>query len=86
MHPICKPGCFGDPGCRGDRVAQEYQNVFASTERTDRGHTATRCGSPSTKAIGESPASTSTCGRRVRARVHQDLRLLPTRQGLDQRS
>ena len=52
----------GRSGVAAIGVAQEYQNVFAATQREDRGRNGNRSGSPSPRPTGGSPASTSTCG------------------------
>ena len=77
----------GVPGVAAIGVAQEYQNVFASSERVDRGYTGHQVWFTFHKADRR-----VTCfyfylvGQGVRARVHQDLRLLPLPgQGLGQR-
>ena len=44
----------GRSGVAAIGVAQEYQNVFAASQRKDRGDTGSRCGSPSARPTGGS--------------------------------
>ena len=84
MRPHVAAAKAGRSGAAAIGVAQEFQNVFASSERNDGSR---RCGSPSTKPTGGHLLLLLSVGRAVRARVHQDLRLLPlSGQGLGQRS
>ena len=63
MRPhLQRQAATGRSGVAAIGVAQEYQNVFASSQRPTGVEPAARCGSRFTRPTGGSPASTSTCG------------------------
>ena len=84
MRPhLARQAGTGAPGVAAVGVAQEFQNVFASTQRPGSRSTVPLLqGRPAGHLLLLLPVE-----RRVRARVHQDLQLLPVSdEGVDQRA